>query len=83
MTSEAEDQHIMMLQFSKNMGIADQSIDIDEIEWWFLTEMLGWNEGIPEVEELQQQKNSSMKTGAVTLLAEHMFLTEQMGWKKA
>ena len=41
MTSEAEDEHIMMLQFSKDMEIAEQSIDIDGIDWLFLTEMLG------------------------------------------
>ena len=74
-------ENIVLLEFNNKMDIDEQFLDEDEAEWLFLTETLGWKEGLPEVEQMRQEK-SKMNTDAVSLLAEYLFLMEQMGWKK-
>ena len=67
----------MMLQFNDNMGLADQSMGRIEAEWTFLTEQLGWKDGLPKLDEAEHKKNN-VRLEAITLLAEHLFLTKQM-----
>eukprot|EP00804_Cyclotella_cryptica_P027764 CCRYP_009202-RA/>CCRYP_009202-RA protein AED:0.72 eAED:0.12 QI:0/-1/0/1/-1/1/1/0/1137 len=73
--------NIVLLQIDENMEMNEQFMDEDEAEWLFLTETLGWKEGLPEVEQMEQRK-AIIDMNAVTLLAEHLFRTDQMGWRK-
>lgn len=60
------------------MDMNKQFMDDNEAEWLLLTKTLGWKEGIPEVERMEPMKaNTDME--AVPLLAEYLFLTDQMG----
>ena len=45
-------------------------------EYIYLTEDLGWKEGLTEDKECKSNSNY------VTKLSEYLFLTKQMGWKK-
>ena len=49
-------------------------------EYIYLTEDLGWKEGLKEEIEEEELKCDPKD---VTKLSEYLFLTKQMGWKKA
>jgi hypothetical protein len=74
-------EHVVLLQFDDHMDLNEQSVKKDEAECLFLTETLGWKDGLPEVEQMQHE-TTEMNMEAVNLLAEYMFLTDQMGWKQ-
>jgi hypothetical protein len=61
-------------------------MDKTEAKWMFLTEQLGWKEGLPKEGPLrpdkEERKENNVGLEATTLLAEHLFLTKQMGWRK-
>ena len=80
LVGEAKDEQIVMLQFDEHMDLDEQCIMDDEAEWMFLTETLGWKEGMLEADRTPQT-NPDVNVEAVTLAAEYMFLTKQMGWK--
>ena len=71
------DEEVMMLNF--NPGSDDlEETTLDEIdeEYIFLTEEMGWKEGLVNDEPREYD------TKNVTKLAEYLFLTDQMGWRK-
>lgn len=74
-------EHVVLLQFDDHMDLNEQSVKKDEAECLFLTETLGWKDGLPEVEQMQHE-TTEMNMEAVNLLAEYMFLTDQLGWKQ-
>ena len=83
---ETEHDDIVLLQidpgdeFDPSQPMINEETDL-EVEYTFLTEDLGWKEGLDE-ENIGTSETSNMNTVNVTKLAEYMFLTEQMGWKK-
>jgi hypothetical protein len=85
-TSKTEDEHILMLQFDDNMGLTEESMDKTKAEWMFLTEQLGWKEGLskegPPRPDKAERKKNNVRLEAINLLTEHLYLTEQMGWRK-
>lgn len=60
------------------MEIHKDSYDQTNAEWIFLTEKLGWNEGLANI----NNDSDSLSTEATTPLSDFMFVTEQMGWRK-
>jgi hypothetical protein len=78
-----DDEQIILLQFADGTcsSVEEKFIDEDDVEWTFLTETLGWKEGLSEIDAIEGHSNS-FDADAVAPLAEFMFLTEQMGWKK-
>ena len=78
-----ENEQVILLQFTDAScsNVEEKFIDEDDVEWTFLTETLGWREGLPELDSIEGHSNS-FDADAVAPLAEFMFLTEQMGWKK-
>ena len=79
---KANNKQALMLQFqSDDFDIVETAFDQDEAEYIFLTETLGWKEGLNN-ETHDPSESSSDKSNNVTKLAEYMFLTEQMGWRK-
>ena len=83
---ETEHDDIALLQidpgdeFDPSQPMINEETDI-EVEYTFLTEGLGWKEGLEE-DNIGTSEGSIMNTANVTKLAEYLFLTEQMGWKK-
>jgi hypothetical protein len=67
-----ENDPIVLLQFSEDLEHLEEMYSL-EAEYTFLTETLGWKEGLPE---------TSYDTDSIKNLAAYMFLTEQMGWKQ-
>ena len=61
--------------------IEESAFDRDEAEWLFLTETLGWKEGLNN-ETANIESANTFSNESVTKVAEYLFLTEQMGWKK-
>jgi hypothetical protein len=74
-------EHIVLLQLDDDREMNELVMGEDEAEWLFLTETLGWKEGLPEVERMEQTK-AIADPEAVSLLSEFLFISEQMGWKK-
>jgi len=65
----------MLLEFNQeDTDIEESDIDRIDAEYLFLTETLGWKEGLSDTNEKDPQN--------VNILAEYMFITEQMGWRK-
>ena len=72
---EEEMEHIVMLQLDRD-GELDE-IDALDAEYMFLTETLGWKEGLNDDEAKKEISEANVK-----YLAEYLFVTEQMGWKQ-
>jgi hypothetical protein len=68
-------EHIVMLQLDRD-GELDE-IDALEAEYMFLTETLGWKEGLNDEEAKREVDEANVK-----YLAQYLFVTEQMGWKQ-
>merc|ERR1712086_273571 len=81
------DEGVMMLQiypndakaFDVDRATTDVEYQMMDEEYVYLTEDLGWKEGIKEECE---EKERECDPKDVTKLSEYLFLTEQMGWKK-
>ena len=58
------------------LDTVEAEFDVLDAEYLFLTESLGWKEGLNEYEPVDADIDD------VTKLAEYLFLTEQMGWRK-
>ena len=83
---KANNEQVMMLQFqADDFDIVETTVDKeeaeDEAEYMFLTETLGWKEGLDNA-ELESAESSNDTNKNATKLAEYLFLTEQMGWRK-
>ena len=50
-------------------------------EWIFPAETHWWKAGLQELVAMEQHA-ATMDMDTVTLLTEHLFLTEQLGWRK-
>ena len=72
---------LMQLKYKEDSGTFDVIEDtFDEVEakYMFLTETLGWKEGIDGMEDV----TSDTDPNDVTKLAKYLFLIEQMGCRK-
>ena len=65
----------MLLELNQDeTDIEESDLNRIDAEYMFLTETLGWKEGLNDTNEKDPQN--------VNILAEYMFITEQMGWRK-
>ena len=76
---------VVLLQFDENGELDEQKLNLDdddhiESQYMFLTETLGWKEGLQD--EPCQQVEAAERRCNVTTLAAYLFLTDQMNWKK-
>ena len=69
-----QSEEIVMLQMGEDHELEEW--DRLDAEYLFLTETLGWSEGLKETDK------PSLNESGVKLLAEYLFVTEQMGWRK-
>ncbi len=70
----SEKEEIVLLQMMpESMDVQEQTFDKLEQEHMFLTETLGWKEGLNK----RNMTEEDMKN--ITKLAEYLFVTEQMG----
>ena len=71
----------MQLKYEKDSGtfnVREDKFDKVKTKYMFLTETLGWKEGIDGMKDA----TSDADPDDVTKLAKYLFLTEQMGWHK-
>lgn len=71
----------MQLKYEEDSGtfdVAEDKFDKVEAEYMFLTETLGWKEGIDGMKDATTDANPN----DVTKLAEYLFLTKQVGRRK-
>jgi hypothetical protein len=81
-TDIPDGEEVVMLHFDTSGDeIEESAFDRDEAEWLFLTETLGWKEGLNN-ETANIESANTFSNESVTKVAEYLFLTEQMGWKK-
>jgi hypothetical protein len=79
---------LLLLQFDEEGDVVETTLDDDdeartEAHYLFLTENLGWKEGlVDDAEEPPTPHDSIADTNNVNALATYLFLTEQMSWKK-
>ena len=69
----------MQLKYEEDSGtfdVTEDEFDKVEAKYMFLTETLGWKEGIDGMEDA----TSDADPNDVTKLDKYLFLTEQMGW---
>ena len=74
---------VMLLQYSpdSDFEIDEQTLDMVGAEWIFLTEGLGWKEGLIGIEDSKETASHKCKQHN-EVPGEYMFLTKQMGWQK-
>ena len=63
---------------SGTFGVTEDTFDKFKAEYIFLTETLGWKEGIDGMSDA----TSDVDPDDVTKLDKYLFLTEQIGWCK-
>ena len=71
----------MQLKYKEDSGtlnVKEDKVDKAKAKYMFLTETLGWKEGIDGMKDVTSDANPN----DVTKLAEYLFLTEQTGWRK-
>lgn len=75
-----ENEELVLLTFSNNNEDGLDETDIDELDaaYMFLTETLGWKEGLPNAEADDNPPLSQKEQN----IAEYLFATEQMNWRK-
>ena len=74
--------HAIVLQIDSDMNINESNMTPEyayKTTYTFLTETLGWKEGLEDTEPISINTNS--QTCAISL-AQFMFITKQMGWRK-
>ena len=71
----------MQLKYEEDLGdfnVTEDMFDKVKAKYMFLTETLGWKEGLNG----EHDAFSDADPNDATKLAEYLFLTEQMGWRK-
>ena len=83
MTDVQDDEEIIMLHFdTESDDLTETEFDRLDAEYLFLTETLGWKDGLDSEIDAEERTQNDISPESVTKLAEYLFLTEQMGWKK-
>ena len=83
MTDVPDDEEIIMLHFDPDSDdLTETEFDRLDAEYLFLTETLGWKDGLDSEIDAEERTQNDISPESVTKLAEYLFLTEQMGWKK-
>ena len=67
--------HLKREEDSGTFDVTEDELDKVKAEYMFLTETLGWKEGINEMKDATSDADSN----DVSKLAKYLFLTEQMG----